>query len=358
MGLVVAVFFVAMADDAQIEVCPDGYGFNSVANQCTVCLAGYYGPDANNLCSPCDAGYYSRAGSASCTICPAGTYCEDIATGTPTKCPKGTHAWVDGSDELCSCEGDDCDPCDNPECSLCGATSSDICVSCPAGTYSDRKGTVECTLCPTGTYSSTVAATSLSTCLKCPKGTASNVEGATSIDTCEECADGYYAEEEGTDICDFCTDSEGMGRAMYIPQDKSACVVCPSGNCCYAFKAYACNKGTYSTGGLACPESNIAYTSHDTCQSNERGGAGGNRSGGGMCMIINFDMFPRKGVCTSCPSGCTTEAIGSVSGDDCTIKTINQFCARGGCFSWPTDGSISEQSVSNPDIRLAGSCPR
>lgn len=355
---VVTVFCVAMAEDAQIEPCQEGYGFNSVANQCTVCLAGYYGPDANNLCSPCREGYYSRAGSATCTICPPGTYCEDIATGTPTKCPKGTYAWVEGSDEECSCEeGVECDPCDNPGCNLCGATSAEVCVSCPAGTYNNRKGVTECTPCGTGHYSSTVGATSAAVCMKCPKGTASDVEIATSIDTCEECIDGFFARDEGMDACEYCASENG--QAMYIPQDKSDCMVCPPGNCCYAYKAYACNKGTFSGGGLPCPESHIAYVGHDTCQANDRGG--GNTRGGGsgnVCVAMNFDMFPRKGVCESCPSGCTTETVGAFEASECTVKTINKYCGSGGCFSWPDDGSISEQAISNPDIHLAGSCPR
>ena len=330
--------------------CNPGYGMNPSTNQCEMCPAGYYGPDDNNACSACLAGYYSRSGYAECLECPAGTYSEDEASGSCTKCPKGTAS------------------------EATGATDSDTCVECPAGTYGPRKGLDVCVSCPVGTYSSSVGAMTLATCLKCPVGTASDVEGATSSDTCVKCENGFFASEEGSETCMYC-ESQG-GAAMYVPEDRSSCEPCPPGNCCYNFKGYVCNKGTYSTGGLACPESNIAWTQVNVCTApvEAAGGhstgdnssstaqsssyrSGGNRSDP-VCMNYAVDMFPRKGVCTSCPSGCTTEMVGAMYSGDCTVKTINQYCSGGACFSWPTDGSIYELPISNSDIRLTGNCPR
>ena len=347
--IVASMCGVAVASNYNPYQCSAGYGMNANTNQCELCPAGYYGPDDNNACSACPAGFYSRLGAGECTECPAGTYAEEEASSSCTKCPKGTAS------------------------EATGATDSDTCVECPAGTYGPRKGLDICVNCPVGTYSSSVGAMTLATCLKCPVGTASAVEGATSSDTCEECENGFYASEEGSEVCTFC-ESQG-GAAMFIPEDKSSCEPCPAGNCCYNFKGYVCNKGTYSTGGLACPESNIAWTNQSVCNApvSSTGHSGDNnssvahqstyRSGGGnrsepVCLNMAIDMFPRKGVCTACPSGCTTETVGGMYSGDCTVKTINQFCANGGCFSWPTDGSISEQPISNSDIRLAGSCPR
>ena len=136
-----------------------------------------------------------------------------------------------------------------------GATSSDACMDCPAGTYNSSAGMVysTCAACPMGKWSSTVGADSLSYCtscgmgkilelywcvgrkflhrlssrkkygpntaatyytyawnhdkycINCSPGTWSDSIGATSIDTCINCAVGRHSHHSGATEVETCT---------------------------------------------------------------------------------------------------------------------------------------------------------
>jgi hypothetical protein len=327
-GVLFVAFCWAAGANSVLDFCADGYGINPNTNECELCPAGFYGPDANNKCSECPAGYYSRSGARVCELCPAGSYSEEPASGSCTKCPKGTYVPLG--------ENENCDSCDDETCQSCGATSSDVCVPCPAGTYGNQKGATSCRKCAAGRYSETVGATSITTCILCPKGTYSEEEGAVNSDTCLDCPFGKYAENPGSDICLDC-------ERQYITEDRSQCLDCPPGNCCYRFQPYVCKKGTWSSGGYGCPRiDNISYSVCDDS------GGESLRSGEPMCMLISGF---RKGVCEPCPLGWTTESVGAIAVDFCSIRTINEFCGNGGCFSWPDDGSVIESPI---DERATG----
>ena len=188
----------------------------------------------------------------------------------------------------------DCDP-------GYGLNASNECEICAAGYFSDG-GATPCTKCPAGTYSNSAGATS---CTECPAGTWSGLIGATS---------------------------------------DSYCKSCPSGHCCANGNKYTCVKGTYANGGGICGQASSYSVS--VCTSTR---------GDPVCTLQDVYIY-KKGVCTPCRAGCTTEGVGSISNSDCTVKTAAEFNAGTNRFVWPIDGSISEQSL-NSAINNNIHCP-
>jgi hypothetical protein len=133
----------------------------------------------------CSIGEYWNNGT--CSTCPAGSFCP--GDGTKTGCPAGTYS------------------------TITGASSSTVCLPCPAGSYSSS-GDASCSLCPAGTYSTTARS---ALCSKCQPGTYSSTTGATSASTCTACPYGTFASQSGSTLCADCS-----GKS-YAKEGSSSC---------------------------------------------------------------------------------------------------------------------------------------
>jgi hypothetical protein len=122
-----------------------------------LCAPGYE-PAAPLGCRKCKSGSYSILGAV-CELCAAGTAPSSVTEG---------------------------------------ATSADICVSCPVGTYSPGAGTMTCLTCPVGTYNDQIKQ---SACQPCPQGTYMPTEGSP---FCSPCPVNTYTDKVGMDSCREC----------------------------------------------------------------------------------------------------------------------------------------------------------
>ena len=298
--------------------CSAGFGYDSSTESCVECAAGWFSPGGQESCQKCGAGQYSESGgSASCSDCPMGMYSpepgEDEVNTTciTVNCSPGYGYY--GEEEGCvKCEAGWYSPGGSSQCKRCGG-----------GRYSSAKGSSGCTKCSPGTYA------------PIPDPDDESVVNT----TCRPCPNGMYQDRQGKTECMVCN----VGNAPYISPDKTSCSECPPGNCCYRFTAHICKKGTYSDGDFPCPS---AYTeSYSVCSGEQ------NRSGG---MCISIPNMPAvgiiKGGCTRCPNGRTTVGLGGINVSDCSVRSADEFRGNGGSFSWPTDGSISEQDITSPYV--------
>lgn len=305
--------------------CPAGAGYDSGTGQCVECEAGWFSPGGNSVCQKCGAGQYSESnGSESCS-----------------DCPMGMDSPEPGDDEV------------NTECTTVNCSpgygyygTEEGCIKCEAGWYSPG-GSSQCKRCGGGRYSS---ARGSSGCTKCAPGTYAPVpdpDDETVVNTtCSPCPNGQFMKYQGATECEVCINDDHGNRlaAPYVSPDKTSCMACPPGNCCYRFTAHICKKGTYSIGDLACPS---AYTaSYSACTE------GPATRSGGMCVSIpNMPAIGiNKGGCNRCPNGRTTVGLGGVDESDCSVQSVSVFRGNGGSFSWPTDGSISEQDITSPYV--------
>ena len=318
LSLFVCCVFVRGAFADEIN-CDPGSGYSSEDGECVVCEAGWYSPGGNSACQKCAGGYYSGdGGSESCSECPAGTYSPEpdennVNTSCiAVNCPAGYGFY--GEEEGC--------------------------IKCEAGWYSPG-GTSECKKCGGGRYASSAGSAG---CLKCAKGTYAPVpseDGDVNV-ICRPCPNGKYVDTQGAVECKDCIiDRNGTVLAPYVSPDKTKCEACPAGNCCYGYVAHICKKGTYSTGGLACRS---AYTANQSvCAST-------NRDGGECYNLAMPAVGVIKGGCERCQDGKTTEGLGALSSDDCSIQSASSFFGNGGSFSWPTDGSVAERDITSPNV--------
>ncbi|MCW5898163.1 MAG: T9SS type A sorting domain-containing protein [Flavobacteriales bacterium] len=122
-----------------------------------------------NTCA-CELGFYATIEDidgndviTDCTICPPGSFCPDGLSAAP--CPAGTF-----SDSVGAIN---CAPC------AAGYANNNMgqtaCTACPPGAFSASAGAEECDLCPANTYNPVSAQTE---CLACPDGETSGL-GAT-----------------------------------------------------------------------------------------------------------------------------------------------------------------------------------
>ena len=91
----------------------------------------------------------------------------------------------------------------------------DWCKECPVGTYKPVTGNVECTNCPSNRFSSSLAATSISTCLSCP----ANSVAAIGSDQCA-CDVGFSGPANACTACASDTFKTAVG--------SGTCAVCPA----------------------------------------------------------------------------------------------------------------------------------
>jgi len=92
---------------------------------------------------------------------------------------------------------------------------TDWCEKCPVGTYKPVTGNVECTNCPSNRFSSSLAATSISTCLSCP----ANSVAAIGSDQCA-CDVGFSGPANACTACASDTFKTAVG--------SGTCAVCPA----------------------------------------------------------------------------------------------------------------------------------
>eukprot|EP00764_Aduncisulcus_paluster_P012254 gnl/Carplike_NY0171/5237_a7149_269.p1 GENE.gnl/Carplike_NY0171/5237_a7149_269~~gnl/Carplike_NY0171/5237_a7149_269.p1 ORF type:complete len:238 (-),score=7.82 gnl/Carplike_NY0171/5237_a7149_269:46-759(-) len=123
----------------------------------TECPPGKFYYENLQICLICKAGTYSPGGDITeCISCPPGSY-SSVHASECTPCGKGTEsAWncIDG----------------HRYGSMRTCRASDMCKSCPEGTYGDQTGMKYCIPCGKGQYNDYVAATSESKCTICPAG--------------------------------------------------------------------------------------------------------------------------------------------------------------------------------------------
>eukprot|EP00929_Paragymnodinium_shiwhaense_P025583 TRINITY_DN15435_c0_g1_i1.p1 TRINITY_DN15435_c0_g1~~TRINITY_DN15435_c0_g1_i1.p1 ORF type:complete len:432 (-),score=43.75 TRINITY_DN15435_c0_g1_i1:634-1929(-) len=94
--------------------------------------------------------------------------------------------------------------------------AEETCESCPAGTYSEKKGQQQCIQCSSGKFAESKGSRS---CQDCPVGRAAAQLGAVACRACEE---GKFAAEEGKMICKLCP------SGSYSP-NATSCIRCPEG---------------------------------------------------------------------------------------------------------------------------------
>ena len=170
------------------KVCPDGqYNDGVGAAQCKLCDYGKVGftQDTNkHYCNGCQAGQYmdQKGGIAACKKCVPGKY--SVSTSRfCTPCEAGRYS-PDASTE------DECKLCDAGKSTnnKVGQTSEAACIACPAGQYSDAKGSGSCKECPSGHFNNGEGNTD--TCAKCPTSKPyttlrdGRTTGASSMDMC------------------------------------------------------------------------------------------------------------------------------------------------------------------------------
>ncbi|KAJ1470856.1 hypothetical protein T484DRAFT_1577207, partial [Baffinella frigidus] len=171
----------AAASDCVFVACPANTFSALSSNElidCT-CLAGYFGADGT-ACTACVAGTYkTETGDVSCTVCGVDTYSATVAAAsadTCSSCPANTFS-LTGSSVITACT------------CLAGYSGSDgtACAPCPAGSYKNVTGDVECTPCAVDHYSDVPARTDV--CGACPAFTFS-LQGGNELTDCS-CLAGY-----------------------------------------------------------------------------------------------------------------------------------------------------------------------
>ncbi|GCC23266.1 hypothetical protein chiPu_0001660 [Chiloscyllium punctatum] len=227
------------SDGIQGYVCPRGHRCPAGVIRELVCKAGTYNP------SP---------GAGICLLCPAGTVCSNSSTVEPIACPKGYY---------CSSRTTFPLPCpEGTYNALNGASSADVCLSCPAGLYCQGMANSEpdgpCTegyycqggasspipqsnpkfpmngpcaagyYCPAGTKSP----------IACPKGTFKNTTGGASSEFCAPCYPGYYCANEGL------SQPNGLCFAGFY---------CPGNHNSVNPNAFSCPKGYFCSEGSGSP---------------------------------------------------------------------------------------------------------
>ena len=105
-------------------------------------------------------------------------------------------------------------------CSICpvgsstqGVLNAQFCVLCPAGSFSDRTGSVSCTDCPVGYFASS---SNSSTCQRCPRNSYQNSAAQT---RCDVCGLNQYIVYSGR--------ASDNRNGSSIPTEGGMCIDCP-----------------------------------------------------------------------------------------------------------------------------------
>ncbi|KAJ3452198.1 hypothetical protein M0812_03962 [Anaeramoeba flamelloides] len=227
----------------------------------------------------------------------------------PKKCGFGAYLGSDNKCQNCSA-GTFCDKRD--------ATSSESCLSCRVGTYS-QSGSRVCLDCPIGAFgnvehlskcfdclpgswSNTVGNVN-SSCNPCPAGTYSTAYGATTIETCLECDPGTYNPQTGATSRDFCLKCH-MGT--YNPHSGSnstqSCIPCPLGSVSNISGSSSCE---------FCEKGKIPSKKNDRCES---------------CPAGTYSSQTGSLSCVKCPTNTISIGINNIK---CTKCMVNGICLGG-----------------------------
>lgn len=271
---------------------------------------------------------------------------------------------------------------------FCQATSTYVCVPCPAGSYLEAGsrrclscpagtfsavGAASCTACPAGSYSPLTGMTSAQPCTLCPVGSASTALSATSIATCVACAAGSFASAAGSTQCTACP------AGSFAPSNSTACSLCVAGtwSAVGAPTCSNCSAGTYTpkrgaTKCLNCPKGFFSDSGGVTCSpcaaNTTSSVVAASRAACTACPALSFTPTGLIGQtdCQYCPSGstlnsttgqCTPCPAGSF-GQGATTNGACVSCSRGtysltagstSCAACPSGSITSSTGASSAD---------
>ena len=244
----------------------------------------------------CGPGLYFDSTSQICIPCQPGTYSDGIVTIHQLQSDCKLCRAGTYSNVVGATSAATCIQCPyGTYQSVSGAQSMSDCQLCPAGSYSWSSGGIKCSLCPADTYSPDVGAKSDKTCVSCPKGYSSKEPGAKDLAECSLCARGMYY-NDGTGVCTPCPIGTYYPRPREI-QSADSCIHCYEGsysNITGAPTCFACPVGTY--GGAK------GATSLSDCL---------------LCPAGTFSSKVGSKNCDQCPSGKYGVTVGGSSQNVC-----------------------------------------
>ncbi len=328
--------YVADATSSTLTVCPAGYycpvnklNYGS-ANTPTACPSGYTfgtpGADDVSKCSiKTSAGkYIATANSTTETNCPAGSYCPPATvnyggTGSILACPGDYNDGAAGLSNITDCKIQTSN-------GKYIAASNDLTeTDCPAGYYCQSQsiqfgGFSTLTPCTGATYSSSGAAS----CAVCPTGYVANTdEGKTAISQCQfQTTYGYMIENPG----------DTFETACAVASDCPATLV----NYGHSNSVTQCTGGFYLSGGncVSCPtgykdEDSVNKTAITQCAKKVTAGyyiRTANSDVETICPANSYCpgaliTYGSTGGIITCPTGYTSGTTGSVTINDCKLKT-------------------------------------
>lgn len=318
--------YTVMYSDDKDGVTYSGYvrilPYYQTASACTECPAGSYKALAENKpCAKCPSGkisVQSRATSPStCVPCGYGTYSEIEGGTICDKCRLGFYGIMQGgTSHAQACKGCPAgsyfwstDP------AYAGATSSAVCILCPAGKFSslvNASGNI-CIQCPAGKYGLAQGANSSAKCIDCPAGSYSLTTGAASKDLCLLCVEGKYSTTLGANTSTACEQCpKGSYQNTKGAQNYSACASCPAGTfqdtlaAMFLSACKRCSVGKYS---------NISRAiSSSVCQDCTYG------------KYSTQDGASSETECLSCAQGKVLAGLGGTSADQCLVCPQREYC--------------------------------
>ena len=185
----------------------------SCTGTCTNCPPGKFWAARSPTCENCEGGKYSPSTgattSATCLDCPLGKYSQSGGSNMERDwyipCAPGSiicHAPSGFCDDGCNVLCPDDDACTQEDRCPTGDFTTALCATCTMGKYTaKREAATSCASCSAGRYSLEIGATSSESCLKCEPGTYS--ERAASKE-CFECGLGSYSDGEASTTCHMC----------------------------------------------------------------------------------------------------------------------------------------------------------
>ena len=345
---------------------PGNYSDVEASTECKPCLAGYFGKDRRMTtpqCSgQCPVGRYSGGGLSECTECPTGKLA-----------PIGSDS-IDDCQHLCypgywmnkTNSSNYCIPCAKGKYSdNVGIKHPDQCKGCLPGTYGEIEGQAFCHSCPAAKYQNKSNA---STCSDCPIGKTAPAQSSICTicelgqepkpeqDACQPCKAGYYRSNYEMLACSECP------AGKFAAKGSSSCQLCPRGrygsdylgdkkssNC-----AGSCLPGRYGLGGSLtdqcdgpCPRGSFSVNGASTktctlCSS----GRYSNNLGSTNCSLCTIGTFAQNDgsvTCSSCPAGRFSDRNGTTS---CENKCDPGTYGLGGSTTSACDGKCPPGSYS------------
>jgi hypothetical protein len=289
----------AICSTAGTCICPAGF----TGTSCEACADGFWGPQCKRefLCPPCILAF-TDIFSAHSLACPAGcAKCDKGITGTGVCLSPPVPT---GAPSTCNCQN--------------GVCSGNTCTCSPGWTTTASANNTQCNTCANGFFldSSGNCESCGSRCNAC-----SSPSGA-----CTQCATGLTPSSFQNQICGVaqqCADGQFS--------NGSACSVCNT--------ACATCNGPAATDCLKCAAN--TFFLNGSCV------AIGTVPASGVCVGSTLVANPLKGVCDTCPQGCSAcqyDVFGaaSVYATDvkCTKCIPGQFLSGGKCSSSCPDGTF------------------